>query len=164
MDSVLNFINFFSPEQWAIIGATLAAALGAWGITALVKIRHLRKKGEKLWAGWVNLNVVVWPTLLTFIGAAVASLDQATSILSLIPLAAPYASEYGPKASIFLLTTHTIVSALSKFWADRKTNKPFANPTYTPPVEAVTMSGLPSSSMGTASVGMEPPKSELWSR
>lgn len=150
MSWILNVINFFSPEQWAWFGGAVAVAVGTWGITALVKIRHFRKQGEKLWQGYVNLNVAFWPVVLTFIGAALANLDQMTSLLSLIPIAAPYAAQYGPGISVTLLTTHTVVTAIAKFWMARKANRPlsehpFLNPTYVAP----TLSGQPSSSMGT---------------
>lgn len=134
MSWILDVITFFTPAQWGIIGGVLATMLGTWGIVAVVKIRHLRKEGEKLWAGWVNLNVAVWPLVLSFVGAAVANIDQMTGLLSLIPIAAPYALEYGPRASVFLLTTHTVVTAVSKFWLDRKAEQPEAisNPNYKP--------------------------------
>lgn len=133
MSWILDVINFLTPHQWFIIGGVIATMAGAWGITALVKIRHFKKKAEKLWQGWVNLNVAIWPAVLVFIGAALANLDQMTSLLSLIPLAAPYAAQYGPVASVGLLTTHTVVTAIAKFWQARKANKPlFENPAYVP--------------------------------
>ena len=79
MSWVFDVINFFSPHQWAVIGGFVAAALGTWGATALIKLRHLKKKGEKLWAGWVNLNVAVWGTLLTFVGALGAKVSGCSS-------------------------------------------------------------------------------------
>lgn len=143
MNWILDVINFFSPHQWAVIGGFIAAALGTWGATALVKMRHLKKKGEKLWGGWVNLNVAVWGTLLTFVGAVLASLDQATGLLSVIPVAAPYAAKYGPSVSIFVLTAHTVITAVAKFWQARKAGEPISNVNYQPQSFGTEAAGVP---------------------
>jgi hypothetical protein len=153
MSWILDVINFFTPEQWAVIGGLIATATATWGITALVKIRHFKKEGEKLWQGWVNLNVAVWPVVLTFVGAALANLHQMTGLFSLIPIAAPYAAKYGPTVTVALLTTHTVVTAIAKFWQDRKVGTPISNVNYTPPVLTQ------SSSMGVQSAGV--PKEQL---
>lgn len=155
METILNVINFFTPEQWAVGGSVIATALGGWGIIALIKARHLRKKGEKLWAGWVNLNVAFWPLLLSFVGAALANLEQMTSVLSLIPVSSSYALNYGPKASIILVTVHTVATAVSKFWLSQRKDKPVVE------VQPETVTST-SQSFGTASAGIEPPASQLW--
>jgi hypothetical protein len=156
MSWILDVINFFSPHQWAVIGGTLSLALGGWGITALAKINHLKKKGEKLWAGWINMNAIFWPTVLGFIGAALTNLDQITSLAKLIPVAAPYAIKYGPYATLILLGTHTIVTAIAKFWQARKAGEPITNVNlgYSTTVSETI---LPASSFGTVATNRPTP-------
>ena len=164
METIFNVINFLTPQQGAVIGGVIAAMLGTWGITALVKIRHFKKKGEKLWTGWVAFNVGFWGTALTFIEAAVASFDQVTGVLGVIPAAAPYALHYGPIASMYLLLVHTVISAVAKWWQARRDGKPLfaeslpeiSNPNLQPAMETVstTVSGMRSSSQGTESNGV----------
>lgn len=157
-----DLINSLTPQQWYLIGGLVAAGLGAIGITGWVKKHHYNVKAEKLWTGFVFINVTVWSFLLTAIDAVTANLGQITHITSLIPQIAPFVSRYAPTVTVVALLSHTVASAFYKWWVDRKNHVPITNTNLenlTPQVQAVTspvtVSGQPSSSFGTASAGVD---------
>lgn len=170
MDTLLNFINSLTLHQWFLIGGLLASIPGTIAITEWVKRHHVKVKTEKLWSGFVVLNVTVWSFLLTTADAISANLGQVTHIGSLIPQIAPFVAQYAPTVSIAALTVHTVATALSKWWADRKAKKPITNVNM-PDLQAVaateaspTFSQNPSPSFGTASAGVDvtPPPANLF--
>lgn len=140
MDNLIHIISSFTPQQWFLFGGLLASIPGTFAITEWVKRHHFKKNAEKLWSGFVVLNVAFWGTALAFVDALGANLSQITHIGSLIPQIAPFASTWGPRISIATLVIHSAASVLVKWWSDRKAHKPLVNPNLpdlTPAVEAV---------------------------
>lgn len=156
----MELINSITPYQWYLIGAGIVSIAGTIGLTAWIARRHLRIKGEKLWSGFIVLNVFFWGHLLVLADALSTNLGQITHIGTLLPQIAPFISTWGPRVSMIALLTHIIASAVYKWWIDRKNKKPITNPNLpdlTAQVQAVTsqstVSGQKSSSMGSTSAG-----------
>lgn len=147
----MELINSITPHQWYLIGGLVASGVGAIGITEWVKRHHFKVKAEKLWTGFVFLNVTFWSFILTAVDALSSNLSQITHIGSLIPQVSPFVSHYAPTVTVVVLVLHTVASALFKWWTDRKQKKAFniANlPDITPAVEAVS-TPIPAQSFGT---------------
>jgi hypothetical protein len=168
-----DLITSLTPQQWYLIGGLVAAGLGAIGITEWVKRHHFKVKAEKLWTGFVFINVTVWSFLLTAVDAISANIAQISHIGSLIPQVAPFVAHYAPMVTVIVVLLHTVVSVLYKWWVDRKNHVPISNvnmpdlsATVTAVTSTTTLSGNPSSSFGTASAGVDvvaPPPSDLFS-
>lgn len=170
MNTLIEIINSFTPHQWFLFGGLVASIPGTYAIVEFVKARHYRKKAEELWSGFVVLNVLVWGSVLTFVDALITNFSQLSHIGSLIPAVTPWVSVWGPRVSATLLVIHIVATTLSKWWSDRKARKPISNINM-PDLAAIaateaspTVSGNPSSSMGTASAGVDvvPPPANLF--
>lgn len=163
MQAFIEILKTITPHQWFLIGGLVAAVAGAMGITEYVKRRHLRIKAEKLWTGFVFINVTVWSFLLTTADAILANIGQITHISSLVPAVSPFVSVWGPRVSIAVLLIHTIATVVKKWWVARKENKPLfadslpsiSNPNLQPAMATVstTVSGMRNSSQGTEASG-----------
>lgn len=162
MNTMLDFINSLTPQQWFLIGGLIATLPGTYAIVEFVKAHHFKKTAEELWSGFVVLNVLFWGNVLVFADAILNNAGQITHITSLVPSIIPFVSVWGPRITEALLVIHIVAMVLSKFWKDRQARKPITNvnvPDLGPLVQAVTSngtpSGLPSSSMGSAAAGVD---------
>lgn len=165
----MELLASITPHQWYIIGGLLACIPGVIGIVEWVKAHHFKVKAEKLWSGFIVLNVAFWSFILTAVDALSNNLSQITHFGSLIPQIAPFVATWGPRVSVTALLVHSVASVLIGWWKDRQAKKPITNvnlPDFAPLVQATTststVTGQPSSSLGTVSTDVTPPPANVF--
>lgn len=152
---ILDWFNAIPGHSWYVFGISLASIPALILIVNWRKWKHLKKWGEEMAGHVVAFNIIFWGFIVAVSGF-IATYGPHFALLL------PYLGHWGTFITGSAPLLYIFAKDTRQWWLDRKAKKALDTstlPNLTPLVEAVqspvTVSGQPSSSMGSSATQIQ---------